>query len=163
MAISGIKLSKKQVGVMWKLFQEGWSEQAIAKKCTISRTTVRAYKRREKWEERRAKIVRQAEQRADKKQVTILAENMEVVKLAKQKIGEQLRKIADGGAVSQNPIADLDKIIRLEEFLHGRPDSRPQIDYSDMTEEQLVVELKETLLELSGMPECREQLQELLS
>lgn len=125
--------------------------------------TVRKYRDREGWDQRRAEIVRKANEKADKKQVSLLAENMKIVRFAKSKIVDQIKAIEQGKEVSKTPVGDLDKLIRLEEFLQGRPDSRPQHDFTSYTEEELTVELQTTIQELMKIPECRQELQRLLS
>lgn len=161
MATCGTKLSEELVAKMWQLFSEGSSVQAISRKLSVSRTTVHKYKLRLGWEKRRQSILDEANRKSDKKQISLLAENMKIVRFAKGRIIEKLREVALKD-VTKTPIPDLDKIIRLEEFLQGRPDSRPQIDYSSYTEEQLTVEFESMIQELIKIPECREKLQKLL-
>jgi hypothetical protein len=148
---------------MWKMFMAGHSELTISKACAVSRNTILKYKRRENWVEQRDKITERARTKAENAQVSLLAENMKIVRFAKGKLLEQLKKIADGEEISKMPVRDLDKLIRLEEFLHGRPDSRPQMDYSKMTEEELTIELQATITELSQLPECQQHLSKLLN
>ncbi len=159
---AGVKIGRNMVDQMWKMFQAGVSIQAISRACTVNRGTVIRYRRIEKWVARRDAITERANAKADHEQVTLLAENMKIVRFAKGKLLEQLKKIADGEEISKMPVTDLDKLIRLEEFLHGRPDSRPQLDYSKMTEEQLVIEMQTVVTELSQIPECQQELQKLL-
>ncbi len=160
---AGVKIGRNVVDQMWKMFQSGFSAPAISRACSVSKGCVLTYRRKEKWVERRDKITERANAKADHEQVTLLAENMKIVRFAKGKLLEQLKKIADGQEISKMPVTDLDKLIRLEEFLHGRPDSRPQLDYSKMSEEQLVVEMETAVLELSQIPECLQELQKLLA
>ena len=159
---AGIKLTKKKVNDMWKMFQAGFSAPAISRACSVSKGAVLTYRRKEKWVERRDKITERANMKADAEQVTLLAENMKIVRFAKGKLLEQLKEIADGEEISKMPVTDLDKLIRLEEFLHGRPDTRVKIDYSQMTEEQLTVELEATITELAGIPEGTDEWRKLL-
>ncbi len=154
---AGIKLTKKKVGDMWKMFQAGFSAPAIARACSVSKGAVLTYRKTQKWVERRDAITERANAKADSEQVTLLAENMKIVRFAKGKLLEQLKKIADGEEISRMPVTDLDKLIRLEEFLHGRPDSRPQVDYSKMTEEELVIEIQTAMEEIAEMPQWKQQ------
>ena len=156
---AGIKLTKNKVNDMWKMFQAGFSAPAIARGCSVSKGAVLTYRRKHKWVERRDKITERANIKADAEQVTLLAETMKIVRFAKGNLLEQLKKIADGEEISKMPVTDLDKLIRLEEFLHGRPDSRPQVDYSNMTEEELVVEIQTVMEEIAGMPECKQYIE----
>jgi hypothetical protein len=162
MAKIGIRLSDELLGKLWKRFSEGNSVQAICREFQVSRTTIAKYRDKLKWVERRAKIRAKAEAKADKQQISLLAENMKIVRFAKGKIVDQVKAVEAQGEVSKTPIGDLDKLIRLEEFLHGRPDSRPQLDYSKLTEEELTIEFRETIVELMKIPECRVELQKLL-
>lgn len=160
---AGVRIGRDLVDQMWKMFQAGVSVQAISRACTVNRGTVIRYRRVEKWVARRDAITERANAKADHEQVSLLAENMKNVKLAKDKLIAQITKIEDGKEVTRTPISDLDKLIRLEEFLHGRPDSRPQLDYSKMTEEELVIEMQTVVTELSQIPECQQELQKLLA
>ena len=160
---AGIKLTKKKVDQMWKMFAAGFSAPAISRACSVSKGAVLTYRRKHKWVERRDKITERADKKADDAQVSLLAENMKIVRFAKGKLLDQLKAIADGAEISKMPVTDLDKLIRLEEFLHGRPDSRPQLDYSKMTEEELVIEMQTVVTELSQIPECQQELQKLLN
>lgn len=162
MAKAGVKITKKKVAQMWSMFQAGISCLRIGKALGVSSPTVLKYKHTEKWIERRDTITKRANKKADAEQVTLLAENMKIVRFAKGKLLEQLKKIADGEEISKMPVTDLDKLIRLEEFLHGRPDTRVKIDYSQMTEEQLTVELEATITELAGIPEGTDEWRKLL-
>ena len=159
----GVKLGSDIVNDMWKMFQVGVSCQAISRAVSVSRPTVMRYKRIEKWVQRRDEITRRANAKADKQQVSRLAKHMENVKIATEKILAQITKIKDGDEVSKSPIADLNIMIRLDELLHGRPDSRPQLDYSKMSEEELVIEMQTVVTELSQIPECQQELQKLLN
>ena len=160
---AGVKIGRDVVDEMWRMFQAGVSCLSISRAVSVSKPTVLRYKKIEKWVARRAKITERANVKADAAQVSLLAENMKIVRFAKAKLLEQLKKIADGEEISKMPVTDLDKLIRLEEFLHGRPDSRPQLDYSKMTEEELTVEMHTLVTELSQIPECQQELQKLLS
>lgn len=162
MATIGVKLSEEIREKMWVLFSQGMSERTIGQKLAISRTTVTKYRKREKWDERREKIIKKAEAKADNQQVSLLAENMKIVRFAKGRIIEQLKQAALKD-ITKTPIPDLDKIIRLEEFLQGRPDSRPQIDYSKLSEEQLTIEVRAMIIDLMEIPECKAELQKLLN
>jgi predicted DNA-binding protein YlxM (UPF0122 family) len=160
---AGVKLTKKKVAEMRKLFMAGFSAPTIARACSVSKGVVLKYRKTEKWVQKRDEITERAIKKADDAQVSLLAENMKIVRFAKGKLLEQLKKIADGEEISKMPVTDLDKLIRLEEFLHGRPDSRPQMDYSKMTEEELTIELQATITELSQLPECQQHLSKLLN
>lgn len=154
-------MTEAKVAKMWGLFSQGISERTIAQKLHISVPTVVKYRRRDKWDSRRQQILHKAQAKADEQQVTLLAANMQIVKVAKQKLFDQIKAKAKGE--SRTPYSDLDRIIRLEEFLQGRPDSRPQLDYSSFSEEQLTIEFRATIEEIMAIPECRQELQRLLN
>jgi hypothetical protein len=118
------KLTQKQLDGMFKAYCEKQSEHYVSQKCAISRNTVRKYKRLEGWDARLVGIQQKAQEKQDDNLAKILADNLKYVKYAKGKIIELMQV---GGAISKNPVSDLDKMIRLELLLRGEADSRSEV------------------------------------
>jgi len=115
------RLQQKKIDQMFKVWVERQSVQYVSRKCSVSPTTVRRYKRLEDWDGRLAGIQQKAQAKQDDNLAKTLADNLKFVKYAKGKVIELMQA---GGAVSKNPVSDLDKMIRLELLLRGEADSR---------------------------------------
>ncbi len=154
MGKSGHRLENKKIEKMWQLFLQEEPIQSIARKCVVSAVTVRKYMNREGWIERRKKIYQKASEKADGKEVNILAENIRLVRYCKGKLIDHIKEMGNLFPKSKTPFADLDKIIRLEQFLIGNPDSRPEQvkpvdELQSMTVEQLII-LRNRLFKAAG-------------
>jgi len=114
-------LSQKTLDKMFKVWVERQSVEYVSRKCSVSPTTVRRYKRLHDWDSRLKSIQQKAQAKQDDNLAKTLADNLKFVKYAKGKVIELIR---DDGAVSKNPVSDLDKMIRLELLLRGEADSR---------------------------------------
>ena len=157
-----LPLKQNEVDKMWKLFCEGNSIHAIARICHVSHTTVLKYKRRGLWDDRKENIIIRAYKKADDEQISQLAKNIKAVQDISDKLYEQIKKSKKNN-ISKTPVADFERMVRLSEFLQGRPDSRPQIDFSQLSEEQLTIEVKAMIMDLMQIPECKQELQKLLN
>ena len=162
MATHGVKLSEKKVAQIWALYSQGISEQAISKKLSVSRNTIAKYRKREKWDERKKSIVTKANKMADKQQASWLAKTMAKTENIIDKLYVQIEK-SPKNKISKTPVSDFDRMARLRELLAGHPDSRPQIDYSKLSEEQLTIEVRAMIIDLMEIPECKAELQKLLT
>lgn len=145
MGVSGIKLTATKVEKMWQLFAIGTPIQAISKKVSVSRLTIAKYRDSKGWVKRRDKINRRASKKSDTQAVNLMAENLKIVRFSKQKLFNQIKDARKkGNGKSKTPYADLDKIIRLEAFLGGAPDSRPETvtpkdELADKSYEELLI------------------------
>ena len=113
---------------MFRFWLERQSIQFVARKCTVSRDTVRKYKHRQNWDGRLAKIRQEAQEKQDDSLAKVLADNLKFAKYAKGKVLELMQV---GAPISRSPISDLDRLIRLELLLLGYSDSRPPEGYNN--------------------------------
>ena len=118
------KLTSKKLAQMFKAFCERQSVQYVARKCKIHYSTCRKYRQLNNWDSRLAKIQAKAEQIAGANSAQELADSLSIVRFCKQKLFDQVKAMKTA-ELSDTPIADLDRLIRLELFLMGQPDSRP--------------------------------------
>jgi len=123
------KLSQKKLDEMFKLWVERQSLQYISRKCSVARTTVRKYMKKQDWAGRLEEIQKKAVEKQDEGLVSALAANLKIVTYAKGKIVEL---IMAGDRVSKTPASDLDKMIRLELLLRGEADSRSETITNDL-------------------------------
>jgi hypothetical protein len=129
------KLTDPKRAKMFAAFCEKQSIEYVARQCRVSQLTVRRYRGKDNWDKRLSQIRQKAEKKTDKELANRLAENLKLVQLGKD---ELVKKIREGKDKSQSTYKDLDNMIRLEEFLMGRPDSRPAAsEYEKMTDEEL--------------------------
>ncbi len=147
---------------MFKVYVASKHLPSVIRQCSVSKPTAIKYKRIDKWEERLEKIQLKAAKIADNTESKRLAENLQLVKKAKlvwvtALLGKTKCPHCSGSVVvpSLDPkFIDLDKLVRLEEFLSGSPDSRQEIsgDQIDDIEElkQLLRQKKEKLKNLSS-------------
>jgi len=140
-------LSTKKRAALFRAFQEKQTVRHVSRKCGVSHTTVRKYRLREKWDERLKEIRKKAEAKADSKAATELAKNLQIVRWAKGRVLEEINK-QKKGVKTKAPVAALEKLIRLELLLMGRPDSHTEItaegeSLRDKTTEELMAMLKE--------------------
>jgi hypothetical protein len=131
---------------MFAAYCEQQSLVYVAAKCGICEITCGRYRASDNWDARIADIKAKANEKADKAISNRLAENLKLVRFAKNRL---VLKINNGEDKSSSTYKDLDNMIRLEEFLMGRPDSRPAAgDYEKMSDE----ELQRRLEVLEGIP-----------
>jgi len=137
------KLTSKKLAQMFAKFCERQSANYVSKKCHVHYATVTKYRQLGKWDSRLAKIQAKAEQIAGANSAAELADSLSIVRFCKAKLFKQIKKMK-AADLSDTPIADLDRLIRLELFLMGQPDSRPdgpdpKDELSGLTIAQLIV------------------------
>lgn len=129
---------------MFKAYCEKQSILYVSKKCSVSPRTVRKYRKVHEWDKRLAEIQKKAQEKTDDNLARALAQNIKYVQYAKGKVMELMQS---GMVVSSNPVADLDKMIRLELLLRGEADSRTEnvnTELQNMSTEELL-KLKEKI------------------
>lgn len=135
---SGKALSAQKREQMFKVYMANGTIQSVVRELPVSKPTAMKYKVTDNWDKRVAEIQKKAAKKADNTEANRLAGNLLIVKLAKEKLVAEIKK----GIKSKTKVNDLDKLVRLEEFLSGSPDSRPDSGarekYKDMTIEQLL-------------------------
>ena len=82
------KLTQKKLNAMSKVYCEKQSIEYIARKCRVSHTTARKYKRFNDWDGRLVGIQQKAQEKQDDNLAESLANNLKVVMFAKGKILE---------------------------------------------------------------------------
>lgn len=134
------KLTEQKQAEMFVVYCEKPSVRYVSQKCQVSRTTAGRYKAKDNWDKRLSEIKLKAEKKTDSQLAKRLAENLKIVRFAK---AELVKKIQKGKDKSTSTYSELDKLIRLEEFLLGKPDSRPDAGKFDhLSDEELEEKLK---------------------
>ena len=131
----GQRLSTEDVEKMFMVYVAKPVLRTVADTLHVSVPTVRKYRDREKWDERREKILRDVRRKDGNEIAKALTENLKVVRFAKAIL---VKKIQTKKAKSRSTYAELDRMIRLEGFLLGQPDSRTAVGrFEHLTDEQL--------------------------
>ena len=120
------KLSTKQRSSMFKAFCEKQANTYVAKKCKVSHTTVTRYRKIDKWDDRWEAIQQRARAKAAVKDARTIAKMIENVSDIRANITKRLLSITEADD-SKMTVWDLDKIVRLEQFIKGHPDARTEI------------------------------------
>lgn len=103
--------------------------------CAISKGAVRRYRKLDDWDSRLEKIKAQARNKADQDEVRHTEEQLRLIRRVKDVYIQCLTgraRCEHCGKFMEVPTlepkyADIEKIVRLEEFMRGKPDSRPDI------------------------------------
>jgi hypothetical protein len=141
----GVKLKPEEVEKIWQQYAAGISIKAISRNLNVSHLTIAKYRDQQGWDARRDAIYARASQKVDSQAVNLMAENLKLVRFAKAQLIKEIKEVVDkAGTTSKTPYADLDRIIRLEAFLGGQPDSRPETvtpkdELADKTIEELII------------------------
>ncbi|MCK4475157.1 MAG: hypothetical protein KAU16_00330 [Methanophagales archaeon] len=120
-------LSEKKIEKMWQAYQEHQSAYFVAATCKVSPTTATNYRDSEHWDERLRKIREEAIALVDNKVARQLAKDIEVVHDLKMKIADAIQKQLEAGNYKPT-VGDLERLVKLEHFLRGLPDSRTEED-----------------------------------
>lgn len=118
------KLTQKKIDSMFKWYVERQSVLYVSRKCRVSPTTVKKYRKVQEWDKRLKRVQQKAQEKQDESMSDSIAQNLKYVRFAKAKI---LEVITTSGMGTTNPMTDLDKAIRLELLLSGGEDSRSEI------------------------------------
>jgi len=113
-------INDEQRAQCWHWWNEKQSIHYVAKKSGFSRATIDRMREKEKWDKRLTRIKEEATIIADARSSKRLARNLEILKSTKEKIVAGIKKNKIKGNVS-----DIPALIKTEELLIGKPDSRP--------------------------------------
>ena len=129
------RLTEKKREEMFQAWCKEQTAQYVVKTCAISRGTVTKYLIKDNWDARLKVIREKARNTLDNDEAKHTAETLKVIKSVKNVYVTSLvgtTKCPKCQAKVQVPklkpaFRDIDAIIRLEEFIRGKPDSRPDV------------------------------------
>ena len=136
---AGKALTAEKREQMFQVFFKHGTLQSVVKELVVCQATAIKYRKVDNWDHRVEEIKWKATAKIDNNAANRLSENMKLVLFAKRTL---MKEIQAEGIDSSRKVADLDKLIRLEEFLSGSPDSRPEVKTDTI---QDIGELKELL------------------
>ena len=132
---TGQRLSTEDVEKMFMVYVANPVLRIVADTLHVSIPTVRKYRDREKWDKRREEILQRVRRKDGNEAAKALTENLKVTRFAKAKL---VKLIQSGKTKSTSTYSELDRMIRLEGFLLGQPDSRTSVGrFEHLTDEQL--------------------------
>ena len=132
---SGQRLSPEDVEKMFMVYVANPVLRGVAKALHVSVPTVRKYRDKDNWDQRRQEILERVRRKEGNETAKAIAANLKVVRFAKAKL---IKKVQAGKEKSTSTYAELDRMIRLEGFLLGQPDSRTAVgQFEHLTDEQL--------------------------
>jgi len=118
-------LSRQKIAALWRAYKQRQSASYVANTCSVSRATARRYIREHKFAERFAKLQERANEIVDEDQALSLANTLKPLANSRALLLEQLLAQIKKGELEAS-VADVDKIVRLERFLRGEPESRTE-------------------------------------
>jgi len=118
-------ITDKKRESMFRAWQEWQTLQYVARECSVSRTTARRYRKLDNWDERLRRIKSKAREKIDLGYARERADLLYVIcKIRDIGIDEYIAKIKRNEPLNLS-ISELNTLIRLELFLNGESDSRP--------------------------------------
>lgn len=138
---SKTSVSSKRYVELYKCYMEFGTVKDVVSKTGASETIVKRLRKRDRWEEDRIKVL-------DEVRATIGDKRPQEIIDTLAEIGNIKKSILLAIMTSENMTklgpSDYDKMIRLERFLQGEPDSRPdnksimqQVNYDGLSEEEI--------------------------
>ena len=117
------KLSTQKIGAMWRAYKQHQSAYYVALTCSISETTARKYITNHNFAERFAKLQAKVNEYLDEDQAKSIANTLKPLANLRAILLQDALAHAKKGELEAT-ISDIDKIVRLERFLRGEPDTR---------------------------------------
>jgi hypothetical protein len=115
------RISNEQRSACFQCWCEVQTVNYVYEKSGIRVSTLKRFRREDKWDERLARVREEAQIIADARSGKRLARNLEILKFTKEKIVLGVKEDKIHGSVS-----DIPALIKTEELLVGNPDSRPE-------------------------------------
>jgi len=127
--MTGKSLSTQKIAALWRAYKQHQTVQYVAIKCSVSRVTARKYILNHNFAERYAKLLAKGNEYVDEDQAKSLANTLKPLDNERAILLETLLAHYKQGDFEAT-ISDVDKIVRLERYLRGEPDSRTEQDFS---------------------------------
>lgn len=144
----GKTLKPDKIQAMKKAWLIHRNDSTVSKLLTVSKVTIRKYKKLGNWQALADKADEKVNQAIVEKASKNTIDNINIIEDVKNWIYITLKKLYESNSFEPT-VGDLDKALRLIEFLKGNPDSRPD---SSVTLNQVVNNLSDkTADELRGM------------
>ena len=119
------KLSTQKIGAMWRAYKQHQSAYYVALTCSISETTARKYIANHNFAQRLVKLLAKVNEFVDEDQAKSLANTLKPLSNLRAILLNDALDHAKQGKLEAT-ITDIDKIVRLERYLRGEPESRTE-------------------------------------
>ena len=120
--MTGKQLSIQQIGALWRAYKIRQTARFVGQHCHVSKNTANKYIRDHNFAQRLAKLHAKADEYADEDQAKSLASTIKAASNLRFVLATKvLAHVKEGDF--EATIADFDKIVRLERYLRGEPDS----------------------------------------
>lgn len=147
---SGKALTAEKREKMFQVFFKHGTINSVVLKCRVHNNTAKKYKKNDRWEYRAEEIKRKAAEKVDNRESKRIAGHINLVEKAIEVWLKSLvceNACPECGEMIPYPgiipkFIDIDKLVRLHEFLMGSPDSRPDVSRETITD---IEELKQLL------------------
>jgi len=118
-------LSEEKQAELWKAYKEKPSASHLCITCAVSRTTAIKYIKLLDFPVKLKRIREIAMDIAESEDIDEIVEDIRQITRAKRKVAKALIKQIESEDYVPK-VADLDRLARLEAFVKGEPDSRPE-------------------------------------
>ena len=123
--MTGKPLSSQQIAALWRAYKIRQTARFVARHCSVSQHTAEKYIRDHNFAQRYAKLQAKANEFLDEDQAKSLANTLRPLANLRAIILKDLLAHVKNGEVEAS-FADVDRIIRLERYLRGEPDSHTE-------------------------------------
>ena len=127
--MTGKPLSPQKKAALWRAFKQRQTANYVGTHCHVSHNTAAKYIRDLNFAERYAKLQAKANEFLDEDQAKSLANTLKPLANLRAIILKDLLAHVKNSDVEAS-FADVDRIIRLERYLRGEPESRTEQDFS---------------------------------
>lgn len=118
-------LTAQKKAALWRAYKQRQTANSVAIRCNVSPHTAEKYIRTLQFKTRLEKLLLKANEIVDEDQALSLANTIRPIANMRVRLLEQILKQIKKGELDAS-IADVDRLIRLERYLRGEPESRTE-------------------------------------
>ena len=118
-------LTTQKKAALWRAYKQRQTANYIAVRCNVSPHTAEKYIAKLHFKARLEKLMQKANDFVDEDQAKSLANTITKIANMRVRLLEQILKQIKKGELDAS-ITDIDKLIRLERYLRGEPESRTE-------------------------------------
>jgi hypothetical protein len=123
--MTGKRLSSQKRAALWRAYKQRQTANYVATHCKVSPHTAEKYIKSLNFKDRYEKLLQKANEFVDESQAQSLANTLKPLANIRALLIKQLLALLKEGELDSS-ISDVDRIIRLERYLRGEPDSRTE-------------------------------------
>ena len=123
--MTGKSLSSQQIAALWRAYKIRQTARFVGQHCHVSKNTAGKYIRDHNFAQRYAKLQAKANEYLDEDQAKSLANTLRPLANTRALLLEQPLAHVKNGDIKAT-VSDVDKIVRLERYLRGEPESRTE-------------------------------------